>query len=395
MASIGKHLVGKHLVSTFLVLAASAASAQAAAPPAPAVGVVKAEKKPITETNTFIGRVQAIDRVNIVARVTAFVESVAFKDGQEVKKGDMLYRLERPPFEADLEAKQAVAAQMNAQLANADAALNRAKTLLNTPAGLRSNYDSALANEGSFAAQLAGAKAAVKQSQINLSYTDIASPIDGRTGRTAITPGNVVSPGSGTLVTIVSQDPMYVLFPVSVAALLSLRTRYVPIGGFNAVVVRITLPDGRLYKQVGKLNFVDNTVQAETDTLTLRATIANPPILDSAKQQSVVRELFDGEFVTVSLEGVAPVEVLGIPRAAVLTDQRGDYVYVVDAQNRAERRDIKLGQSTPTTASVLSGLKAGELVIAEGIQRVRAGEPVMAGPITPGPSTSKENGAAK
>ncbi|MGH6679143.1 MAG: efflux RND transporter periplasmic adaptor subunit, partial [Bradyrhizobium sp.] len=240
----------------------------------------------------------------------------------------------------------------------------------------------------------AGAKAAVKQSQINLGYTNITSPIDGKIGRTAITPGNVVSPSSGTLVTIVSQDPMYVLFPVSVAAAISLRKRYVPIGGFNAVVVRITLPDGRPYKQVGKLTFVNNTIDPQTDTLTLRATISNPPILNSANQQSVVRELFDGEFVTVSLEGVAPVEVLAIPREAVLTDQRGDYVYVVDAQGKAERRDIKLGQSTPTTASVLSGLKAGELVIAEGIQRVRSGQPVMAGPITPGPST-KESDAPK
>lgn len=385
--------IGKHLVSVFFILGASAAAAQPATAP-PAVGVVKAEKKPITETNAFIGRIQAINRVNVVARVTAFVDSVAFKDGQEVKKGDMLYRLERPPFEADLAAKQAVAAQMQAQLANANAALDRAKTLLNTPAGLRSNYDAALATQGSFAAQLAGAKAAVKQSQINLGYTDITSPIDGKIGRTAITPGNVVSPSSGTLVTIVSQDPMYVLFPVSVAAALSLRKHYVPIGGFNAVVVRITLPDGRLYGQVGKLTFVDNTIDPQTDTLTLRATIANPPILNSANQQSVVRELFDGEFVTVSLEGVAPVEVLAIPREAVLTDQRGDYVYVVDAQGKAERRDIKLGQSTPTTASVLSGLQPGELVIAEGIQRVRPGQPVMAGPITPGPST-KESQAPK
>lgn len=385
--------IGKHLVSVFFILGTSAAAAQPAAAP-PAVGVVKVEKKPITETNTFIGRIQAIDRVNVVARVTAFVESVAFKDGQEVKKGDMLYRLERPPFEADLEAKQAVAAQMQAQLANANAALDRAKTLLNTPAGLRSNYDAALATQGSYAAQLEGAKAAVKQSRINLGYTNITSPIDGKIGRTAITPGNVVSPSSGTLVTIVSQDPMYVLFPVSVAAALSLRKRYVPIGGFNAVVVRITLPDGRLYGQVGKLTFVDNTIDPQTDTLTLRATIGNPPILNSASRQSVVRELFDGEFVTVSLEGVAPVEVLAIPREAVLTDQRGDYVYVVDSQGKAQRRDIKLGQSTPTTASVLSGLKPGELVIAEGIQRVRPGQPVMAGPITPGPST-KESEAPK
>ncbi len=379
---------GKIVLSLCLVLIAFEALAQAAAPPAPAVGVVKAEKKPITESTEFIGRILAINRVDIVARVTAFLEKVAFIDGQEVKTGDLLYQLERPPFEADLEAKKAVADQMSAQLLNATAALDRAQALLKTPAGLPSTYDSALATQKSYAAQLLGAQASVKQSEINLGYTEIASPIDGRIGRTAITPGNVVSPSSGTLVTIVGQDPMYVLFPVSVRTLLALRERYVPLGGFDAVVVRLKLPDGRIYAETGKLTFVDNTVQAATDTINMRATIPNPPIMGTGEKGRVVRELYDSEFVTVSLEGVKPVEVLAIPRSAILTDQRGDYVYVVDADSKAQRRDIKLGQSTPTQASILSGLTEGELVVVEGIQRVRVGQPVQAGPPTPGPSTS-------
>jgi membrane fusion protein, multidrug efflux system len=387
--------VGKILLSLVLVLAASeawvqGALAQAAPPPPPAVGVQKAEKKPITEKDEFNGRIQAINRVDIVARVTAFVDKVEFIDGQEVKTGGVLYRLERPPFEADLDAKKAVADQMAAQLVNANAALDRAQTLLKGPAGLQSTYDSALATQKSYAAQLLGAQASVKQSEINLGYTTIASPIDGKSGRTAITPGNVVSPGSGVLVTIVGQDPMYVLFPVSVRTLLDLRNRYVPIGGFDAVVVRVKLPNGELYGQTGKLTFVDNTVQTATDTITLRATIANPAIMDSENKpnQNVVRELFDGEFVSVDLEGVKPVEVLAIPRSAILTDQRGDFVYVVDADNKAQRRDIQLGQSTPTEASIVSGLKEGELVVVEGIQRVRAGQLVSPGPPTPGPSES-------
>jgi membrane fusion protein, multidrug efflux system len=150
------------------------------------------------------------------------------------------------------------------------------------------------------------------------------------------------------------------------------------------------LPNGKIYDQTGKLTFVDNTVQTATDTVTMRATIANPPILDSANKQgqSVVRELTDGEFVTVNLEGVQPVLVLSIPRSAVLTDQRGDYVYVVDADNKAQRRDIELGQSTPADASILSGLTEGELVIVDGIQRVRPGQVVSPGPPTPGPSAT-------
>jgi len=382
------------LFSLSFALAAQTAWAQM--PPAgpPAVGVVKAQKKPVTQSNEYLGRVQAINRVSIVARVTAFMDKVEFTDGQEVKKGDILYRLQRPPFEADLNAKKAVAEQMAAQLTNATAALERAATLLRGPAGTQATYDSALATQKSYDAQLLGAKADVETSKINLSYTEIESPIDGRMSRTLITPGNVVTPSSGTLVTIVSQDPMYVLFPVSVRALLDMRARYVPIGGLDAVVVKLKLPDGRMYGTDGKLTFVDNTVQTATDTVTLRATIPNPPILGSEKSQRPVRELFDSEFVTVILEGVAPVEVLAIPRAAILTDQRGDYVYVVGADNKAERRDIKLGQSTQTTAAVLSGLKEGEMVVVEGIQRVKLGQPVAPGPATPAPQEKATTGAA-
>jgi membrane fusion protein (multidrug efflux system) len=351
----------------------------------PSVGVVRVETRPITQTNEFIGRIQAIDRVDIVARVTAYLEAVEFKDGAEVERGNVLYRLERPPFEADLAAKQAVADQFAAQLRNADIALERAQTLIKTQAGAQVTVDSALATERSTAAQLHGAEANAKQSKINLDYTIIASPIDGKIGRTAVTPGNVVSPGSGTLVTVVGQDPMYVLFPVSVRTVLELRQRYVPLGGFTAVVIRIKLPDGRLYPHPARLDFVDNRVDQTTDTILLRGIIPNPPV-QYRGDGSAVRELTDREFVTVYLEGVKPVEILAVPRAAVLTDQRGDYVYLVEKDSKAQRRDVKLGQSTPTTASVESGLEVGDLVIVEGLQRVRPGQLVMAGPPTPQPA---------
>lgn len=365
---------------------AGVASAHAQGRPSgpPAVGVVRAEKKPVTETNEFIGRVEAIQRVDVVARVTAFVEKVDFIDGAEVKKGDRLYELEQPPFKADLDAKKAVADQFAAQLKNAQLSEQRAEALLKTNAGAQATVDAAVAQEKALAAQLLGAQASVEQSQINLNYTTISSPIDGKLGRTKITPGNVVSPSSGTLVTIVSQDPMYVTFPVAVRTLLQLRQKYVPKGGFKAVKIRLKLPDGRIYDQIGALDFVDNTVQASTDTTILRGTIPNP-VLAMATQTSKVRELTDNEFVTVLLEGVKPVEVLSIPRAAVLMDQTGDYVWVVDAQNKAQRRTVKLGQSTPSDAAVIDGLKEGELVVAEGVQRVRAGIVVSPSPITPIP----------
>src|SRR5436309_13906291 len=211
----------------------------------PAVGIVEARKQPITQTNEFNGRIEAIDRVNVVARVTAFLEKRFFDEGAEVKKGDLLYQLEKGPFQADVAAKQAQIAQLQATLVNARLTTERARTLLGGPAGLQSNYDAAIANQRSLEAQVQGAQAQLQSSQINLGYTDIHSPIDGRTGRTAITVGNVVSPSSGTLTTIVSQDPIYVSFPVSFREARELTQKSLPRGGLNAVVIPLRLPHAR------------------------------------------------------------------------------------------------------------------------------------------------------
>ena len=195
----------------------SATRAQPATSGPPAVGVVEAIRRPITETSEFLGRIEAVNRVNVVARVTAFLEKRLFDEGAEVKAGDELYRLERGPFEADLASKQATVAQLQATLENAKLTTDRARTLLGGPAGQQSTYDAAIANQRSLEAQVQSAQAQVQSSQINLDYTDIRSPIDGKIGRTAVTEGNVVSPASGVLTTIVSQDPMYVVFPVLAA----------------------------------------------------------------------------------------------------------------------------------------------------------------------------------
>ncbi|MFT4096719.1 MAG: efflux RND transporter periplasmic adaptor subunit [Rhodoblastus sp.] len=339
--------------------------------------MAKISKQPITETEKFVGRIQAVSRVDVVARVSAFVDEVAFRDGVEVKKGDVLYRLQRAPFEADLDAKKAVAAQMSAQLQNADSALERARSLLKTQAGTQATVDTAIATQRSFVAQLQGAQANVKQSQINLDYTVIASPIDGKVGRTSITPGNVVSAGSGVLTTIVSQDPMYVTFPVSVRTATELRNRYADIDA--DVVIRVILPDGSAYPQTGKLDFIDNTVQAGTDTILLRGVIPNPVKAQQNAGVGSIRQLIDNEFVTVNVEGAAPVQVLAAPRSAVLIDQRGSYVYVVGPDNIARRQDVKVGQSTPTMAALTGGVNEGDTIVVEGLQRVRPGQPVSPG----------------
>jgi membrane fusion protein, multidrug efflux system len=367
-------------------------SGQAAAQPGPggppAVGVVRAERQQITQSDEFIGRIQAVSRVALVARVTAFLEKRMFVEGGEVKKGDLLYQLEQPPFRAQVDASKATVDQLEAQHRNAQQTLDRAQELLNRSAGPQSNLDTALAAERALAAQIAGAKAQLETAQINLGYTEIRAPIDGSISSTAVTEGNVVSPSSGNLATLVSQDPMYVLFSVSQRARLDLRNRYANKGGFEAVVIKLRLPDGRIYQHDGKADYVSPTVAENTDTVTLRGVVPNPVFPGMKAGQPGSRELSDGEFVTVMLEGVEPITVLAVPRAAVLSDQQGDYVYIVDAQNKAQVRRVQLGQSTPSTAVITNGINEGELVISEGLQRVHPGEVVSAGPASPPPTIS-------
>ena len=167
-----------------------------------------------------------------------------------------------------------------------------------------------------------------------------------------------------------------------VSEALALRDRYASRGGFNAVLIRLRLSDGRLYDKTGHLNFASNTITTNTDTLSVRGEITNPTLFQGVRAgtPAPTRELVDGEFVTVLLEGVQPVQVLAVPRASVLNDQQGSYVYVVGSDNTVEQRRIHVGQSTTTLAGVISGLQQGEHVIAEGLQKVRPGAKVAPGP---------------
>src|SRR6516225_5450632 len=234
----------KHLVlAVILVALPLAARAQPASGP-PAVGVVRAERQQMTQTDEFIGRIQSIGRVALVARVTAFLEKRLFVEGSEVKQDDLLYQLEQPPFQAQVDNNKANVAQLEAQHTYAAQQLARSQYLMKTPAGQQQTVDQDLSNERSLAAQVASAMAQLQIAEINLGYTEIRAPIDGKISATDVTEGNVVSPTSGTLATLVSQDPMYVLFPVSARTGLELRDRYEAKGGFSAVVLKLRLPDG-------------------------------------------------------------------------------------------------------------------------------------------------------
>jgi membrane fusion protein (multidrug efflux system) len=338
--------------------------------------VVTVERHPMTDSYEFNGRIQAIDSVNIVARVTAFLEKQLFAEGTDVKKGDLLYSLERAPFQAAVDVQKATVAQAQAQLDNANISLWRAQQLVKTNAVSQQSVDNALATQRTAAAQLQSAQAQLETAQINLNYTEIHSPVDGRVGRTSVTVGNVVGPTSGVLTTVVSQDPIYVVFSVSTRRAIELRELYADKGGFDAVKIRVRLPDGRVYSETGKLDFANNTISQDTDTLLFRAVIPNPVLQSETAGGVNLRELTADEFVTVVIESVDPRQVITVPRAAILADQQGPYVYVVDDGNVARQRRVHLGQSTPETAGIVDGLKEGERIIVDGIQRARPDSPV-------------------
>ena len=289
------------LLAGLALLGAAPALAQRPGGGPPAVGVTTAALQPVRPSLDYVGRIQSTDRVNIVARVTAFIDQRFFTEGAEVKKGDLLYRLEQGPFQADVAAKQAAIDQFAAQLQNANVTLQRFQALLHTPAGQQSNVDQALANQLALKAQREAAEAQLRMSQLNLAYTEIRSPIDGKIGRTAQTVGNVVSPSSGILATIVSQDPMYVVFPVPVRTVLDLRQRFGGKGGLPAAVAKLRLPNGEMYAETGKLDFVDNTVNTTTDTMTLARRHPEP----AARRVVRRAQLVDNELVTVVLEDAA------------------------------------------------------------------------------------------
>jgi membrane fusion protein (multidrug efflux system) len=354
----------------------------------PSVGVAKVEQRPVTESSEYVGRIQAMDRVDITARVTAFLDARLFTEGTEVAAGTLLYRLERAPFEAALASQDAAIAQAQARADQADVNFARVESLQGTPAALRSAFDDARANRLAARAALDAAKAQALTARINLDYTEIHAPIAGKIGRANIAVGNVVGPTSGPLTTIVSQDPMYVVFPIPVRVLMSLEQRHAATGIFGAVLVRIRLPDGRIYAQPGQIDYKDPTIAANTDTIILRAKIPNPVRRPASATEPVDRELIDGAFVGVSVQGAEPVMMVTIPRAAVLADVQGNFVWVIGADNKAERRGVTLGQSTAQLAVIASGLNVGETVVVDGVQRVRPGQPVNPAPVTPAPAAS-------
>jgi membrane fusion protein, multidrug efflux system len=333
------------------------------------VNVSGAEKRAVTPGTRFVGRIEAVERVDIRARVTGYLDAVLFKDGDRVKTGAALYRIEKPPFEAKLAQAQADIARATAQLDNATAQRERADELVKTSATSLAVRDDRVAQEKTAQGSLAAAQAERMTAQINLDYTDIRSPIDGQIGRTAATRGNVVGPDSGVLATIVSADPMYVSFPVSQREFIQLRERTQGMPRPELYKVIVQFSNGSTYPSPGKINFVDVKVDRATDTVLVRASLPNPDGV-----------LVDGQLVQVTVESEKQEERVLVPQTALIADQEGIYVFVVENSKAAVRR-LKVGQAVGPSVIVESGLSGGELVVVGGAQQLRPGAPVRATPV--------------
>ncbi|BCU08116.1 efflux RND transporter periplasmic adaptor subunit [Allochromatium tepidum] len=338
--------------------------------PPPSVIAVAAETKTIEEEAKFVGRVVAIDRVELRARVEGFLKERRFKEGQTVAVGDVLFVIEPDQYAAVVEQRAADLEKAKADSQNAEAQLARGLELLKQKNIAQAKVDELQATAVVAKAGIAQAQAALNAARLDLSYTRITAPIAGRIGLANLSVGNLVGPSSGVLATIVSRDPIHVRFPVTQRDLLAARRQIESKGGDpRKVVIQVRLPDGRLYEHSGHLDFVDVTTDRATDSVTLRAELPNPDGL-----------LVDGQYVGVVVQSGEPESAILVRQAALQVDQQGLYVLIVDAESKAQVRRVKTGQTKGAEIAVTQGLSAGDLVIVEGIQGVTPGQPVKAVP---------------
>jgi membrane fusion protein (multidrug efflux system) len=335
--------------------------------------------KGVTPSLAFVGRIKAVNTVQLRARVEGFLEKVLFTEGQNVKTGDLLYQIEKTQYQAAVDQANANVAAAQAQELNAQLQFNRTAELVKSQSVSQATLDQNRANLESARASVLQNKAALAIAQENLGYTDIASPIDGRIGLTTYTLGNLVNSASGVLATIVSDDPIYVEFPVSNRQIADITAAHKQdAGGPINIKVLVQLANRKQYGHAGVWNYIGNQVDQQTDTLLVRATLPNPE-----------RQLVDGAFVTVQVQENEEQPRLVIPRAALQLDQAGVYVLVVDKDHKVETRRVTTGEAVNTEIAIPSGLAAGDAVIVDGVQKVRPGQVVDTTVIPADPGAEK------
>lgn len=368
--------------------AASPAALAQSAPsvPAPSVTVAPVVVKDIAPPQTFVGRVVAIQAVQIVPRVTAFIEDVPAQQGRDVKAGDVLFQLEKAQYAAAVQAAQAQLASANAALRQAELTYERAATLKQRNVETQANLDQAIATRDQNKANVQSARANLDQANLNLSYTTITSPIAGRIGAVSLTKGNLVTPSTPALATINQLDPIRVLFSVSAGRVIAAqqRTGASPTHIAQGLKVNLRLPDGAMYGETGSIAFLGNEVDRATGTVSVYADFPNPQEL-----------LLPGTFVTVEVSRATPQPRPVVPVAAVQTQQSGNFVLTVGADDKVAQQQVQLGQQVGQDFVVTSGLKGGERVIVEGVQKVHPGQTVNPTTASAQPAQDSTTGAAQ
>jgi membrane fusion protein (multidrug efflux system) len=353
---------------TLATLLALAGPALAQPAPPPAVAVVTVAERDVTPTLTFTGRIVAVDTVDLRARVDGFLQERRFTEGDDVARDQVLFEIERERYEADVQAAEGAVLAAEGTLRLAEIEVDRQSTLVQRQAAAQARLDQAEAERKRAQGSLLETRANLDKAKLNLSYTEISSPVPGRIGRAAFSVGNFVGPSSGPLATVVSQDPIYVEFPVTERQLLAVRqSAAAKDRDPRDVVVKVLLANGETYPATGRINFVDITVDPGTDSVTIRATLPNPD-----------RLLIDRALVTAVVESGQPEKRLVVPQAAVQFDQSGRFVLALDQESKVQVRPITIGQSVGALYTVERGLAAGDRVITEGLQKVRPGVVVTA-----------------
>ena len=362
-----------------LLAALHAAAAHAASPP-PSVTVQPIEVKDVGQVLTFPGQVQAIQSVNIVARVAAYMDEMKYKEGSLVKSGQPLYQLQKGPYEAAVKQAQGALAQAQASLRNAQLNYERDSKAGNLAISDQQVTQDIAARDVA-AGQVAAAMGTLENAAINLGYCDVASPIEGRIGRTQYTVGNLVQPSSGALATVVQVDPIRIAFAAADAQVLQLQQslKTTQDGLKDVVALDVQLPNGAAYAHPGAIEFLNNQVDAGTGTLTIWGHFANPE-----------GQLIPGSYVTVTVRQTTPDKRPVVPLQAVQNDQQGQFVLLVGADNKVEQRKVTTGRQVDQDFVVEAGLSGGERVITQGVQKARPGEAV-----NPSAPTTGSGGASK
>jgi len=364
--------VSVRLVALLLLLApalTACGDSQPPGPPPPPVTVAKPVKQTVVDQDEYVGRFLAVDSVEVRARVSGTLDAVHFKDGQMVNKGDLLFTIDRRPFQNALDQARANLLQAQSNLVFAETDLARAQQLVRDKAIPEQVFDQRAQAKRNAEASVAANQAAVRQAELDLEFTELRAPITGRIGDRRVSPGNLVTGGAGAtlLATIVSTDPIRFEFTFDEASLLR-YDRLVKQGGADVTTRGLSLPvklrliDEPDFRHEGGMDFVDNVIDRSTGTIRGRAVFANPTAL-----------FIPGMFARVQIPASPPHEALLVPDAAIGADQARKFVYVVGPDNTVKQAYVTLGLVTGGLRVIQEGLTPDARVVVNGLMRVRPG----------------------